>query len=75
TYRRISKCCLKKAERVCSSKILTSEAWRNFQQIFEESGMEVCQTRGIVELLEKNIDEASRFVRNLERILDPAINH
>ncbi|CAG8723825.1 9095_t:CDS:2, partial [Gigaspora rosea] len=95
-------------EQLCGSKILTSEAWGNFQQIFEESGMEVYQTRGIVEvpviqkllaekaaeksqsrmyelfertrdcyyrLSEKNIDEASRFIENLERILEPAINH
>ncbi|CAG8733796.1 4605_t:CDS:1 [Gigaspora rosea] len=95
-------------EQLCGSNILIPEAWENFQKTFEESGIEVYQTRGIVEvpvipksssekaaeksqlrmnelfertrdcyycLLEKNINEMSRFVENLERILEPAINH
>ncbi|CAG8799295.1 2186_t:CDS:2, partial [Dentiscutata erythropus] len=91
-------------EQLCGTNILTPEAWENFQRTFEEGGLEVYQTRGIVEipvvqtpaadkaakksqskmnelfertrdyyyrLAEKSIDKASRFVGNLEKILEP----
>ncbi|RIB15631.1 hypothetical protein C2G38_2191960 [Gigaspora rosea] len=37
-------------EQLCGANILMPEAWENFQRTFEESGIEVYQTRGIVEI-------------------------
>ncbi|CAG8479490.1 1369_t:CDS:2 [Gigaspora rosea] len=37
-------------KQLCGSNILTPETWDYFQRTFEESGMEVYQTRGIVEV-------------------------
>ncbi|CAG8744914.1 16050_t:CDS:1 [Cetraspora pellucida] len=94
-------------KQLCGSNILTPEAWGNFQRTFEEGGIEVYQTHGIVKvpviqnsaekkaaeksqsrinelfertqdcyykLAEESIDEASRFVGSLEKILEPVLN-
>ncbi|CAG8828684.1 24255_t:CDS:1, partial [Cetraspora pellucida] len=46
-------------EQLCSANILMSETWRNFQKTFEENGMEVYQTHGIVEVpvIQKSLTE------------------
>ena len=42
------------------SDILTPEVWRSFQHTFEESGLEIYQSRGLVEVVEARQTEAER---------------
>ncbi|CAG8847413.1 16909_t:CDS:1, partial [Gigaspora margarita] len=46
-------------KQLCGTNILTPKTWSYFQRTFEESGMEVYQTRGIVEVpvIQKSLAE------------------
>ncbi|CAG8593126.1 4178_t:CDS:1, partial [Gigaspora rosea] len=47
-------------EQLCGVNILTLEVWESFHRAFEEGGMEVYQTRGLVEIPVPQIPAADK---------------
>ncbi|CAG8504518.1 22551_t:CDS:1, partial [Gigaspora rosea] len=69
-------------KQLCGANILTPETWSYFQKTFGESGIEVYQTHGIVEIpvtrnhqLKKQLNRRGIAIRwRFGKILEPAIN-
>ena len=46
------------------TNILMSEVWRSFQETFEESGLEVYQSRGLVEVPQLQVETEKATEKN-----------